>query len=82
MNAAYVRSLKWADWTVNAITEPRALASAFGTCCPWGVIFPVMHLIAGFCFVDKPNINKGLRERAFFAIPVGGKLNILGIHAG
>ena len=26
MNAAYIRSLKWADWMANAVTDPRALA--------------------------------------------------------
>jgi hypothetical protein len=26
MTGAYIRSLKWADWLVNAVTDPRALA--------------------------------------------------------
>ena len=46
MNAAYIRSLKWADWTVNAFTDPRALARQISSHAtgflPLSLLFPVI----------------------------------------
>ena len=49
MNAAYVRSLKWADWTVNVLTDPRALARQISSHAtgflPLSLLFPVLSAL-------------------------------------